>query len=67
IQQLPDKAPDRNESQADSPSITKSQFTDLTHVGIFNPRLNLTYRHAIEDVPDEVIATVRQGVIGYPS
>lgn len=43
------------------------EFADLTHVGIFNPRLNQTYRHAIEDVPAEVIDAVRRGVIGYPS
>lgn len=43
------------------------EFADLTHVGIFNPQLNLSYRLDFDDVPAEVIETVRRDVIGYPA
>ncbi|WP_336662404.1 hypothetical protein [Leucobacter sp. USHLN154] len=41
------------------------EFEALTHVGIFNPRLNVVYRLAVADVPPEVIDTTRYDVIGY--
>ncbi|WP_143024924.1 hypothetical protein [Microbacterium sp. cf332] len=41
------------------------QFATQTHVGIFNPRMNAVYRLAVEDVPAEVLETVRRDVIGY--
>lgn len=41
------------------------QFRTQTHVGIFNPRMNAMYRLAIEDVPADVIETVRRDVIGH--
>jgi len=41
------------------------QFAGLTHIGIFNPRLNSVYRFALSDVPVEVISEVSSKVIGY--
>lgn len=41
------------------------EFEALTHVGIFNPRLNVVYRLAVVDVPPEIIDTIRYDVIGY--
>ncbi|MFD2840563.1 hypothetical protein ACFSYH_08265 [Populibacterium corticicola] len=40
------------------------QFRTQTHLGIFNPRLNTAYRVAIDDVPKDVIETVRCDIIG---
>lgn len=42
-----------------------SEFENMTHVGIFNPRLNIVYRIAVLDLPTDVIETVRRDVIGY--
>lgn len=42
-----------------------AEFADLTHIGIFNPRLNRVYRIAMADVPGEALDTVCRDVIGY--
>jgi hypothetical protein len=36
-----------------------------THFGIFNPRLNTTYRIAEAAIPAETVAEVERYVIGY--
>lgn len=43
----------------------KEEFKKLTHLGIFNPRLNTVYRLDMCSVPEEVIHTVEKEVIGY--
>ena len=40
------------------------QFLTQTHVGIFNPRTNAVYQLAVDDIPADVIETVRRDVIG---
>lgn len=40
------------------------QFRTQTHLGIFNPRMNAVYRLAVDDIPADVIKTVRRDVIG---
>lgn len=40
-------------------------FRSITHLGVFNPRLNAAYRIALDDIPPEVLPTVSQDVIGY--
>ena len=41
------------------------QFNSITHLGVFNPRLNVVYRLALADIPAEVTAEVSRDVIGY--
>ncbi|KZX19950.1 hypothetical protein EV639_1101 [Rathayibacter tanaceti] len=41
------------------------EFESVTHLGVFNPRLNTVYRIALADVPADVVATVSRDVIGY--
>jgi hypothetical protein len=41
------------------------QFDEITHLGVFNPRLNIVYRVALADVPAGVITEVSRDVIGY--
>lgn len=41
------------------------EFRSITHLGIFNPRLNSVYRIALADVPKAVITQVSHEVIGY--
>jgi len=41
------------------------EFEALTHVGIFNPRLNTVYRLAVIDVPPKTTDTIRYDLIGY--
>ncbi|MEP6477912.1 MAG: hypothetical protein ABJB03_00850 [Rhodoglobus sp.] len=41
------------------------EFKSITHLGVFNPRLNAVYRIALADVPADVVATVSRDVIGY--
>lgn len=43
----------------------QQQYGSLTHLGIFNPRLNTVYRLAYADVPDDVVSAVSHDVIGY--
>lgn len=43
----------------------QDEFQELTHLGIFNPRLNTVYRLALEDVPATVVNAVSHDVIGY--
>lgn len=43
----------------------QSQFDTITHLGIFNPRLNSVYRIALEDIAPEIVAEVSSEVIGY--
>lgn len=40
-------------------------FESLTHIGIINPRLNTVERIAVEEIPADIIDTVRYDVIGY--
>lgn len=40
-------------------------FDNITHLGVFNPRLNTVYRVALADVPVEVIEAISRDVIGY--
>lgn len=42
-----------------------SHFTGITHLGVFNPRLNTVYRIAVSDISKEVIREVSIEVIGY--
>lgn len=44
---------------------THPEFQPITHVGIFNPRLNAIYRLPVSMVPREIIAEVERNVIGY--
>lgn len=41
------------------------EFETITHLGVFNPRLNTVYRIALADVPTTVISEVSTEVIGY--
>lgn len=41
------------------------EFDTITHLGIFNPRLNSVYRIALEDIAPETVAEVSSEVIGY--
>lgn len=43
----------------------RPQFDSITHLGVFNPRLNIVYRVALADVPAEIITEVSRNVIGY--
>lgn len=43
------------------------EFAELTHVGLFNPRLGTVHRMAVADVPVETIEMIRRDVIGYMS
>ncbi|MFT3945222.1 MAG: hypothetical protein QM705_15565 [Ancrocorticia sp.] len=40
-------------------------FKSITHLGVFNPRLNTVYRIAVADVPAQVLDEVSREVIGY--
>lgn len=41
------------------------EYKNVRYLGVFNPRQNLVYRIAVDNIPDEVIQTVEQLVIGY--
>lgn len=41
------------------------EFTDVTYLGIYNPRMNIVYRIATDEIPKEVIAEIETKVIGY--
>lgn len=43
----------------------QSEFQTITHLGVFNPRLNTVYRIKVADIPSEVISEVSRDVIGY--
>ncbi len=43
----------------------QEQFEQITHLGIFNPRLNRVHRIALDEVPSEVVGEVSSDVIGY--
>lgn len=43
------------------------EFVELTHVGLFNPRLGTVHRMAVADVSVETIEMIRRDVIGYMS
>ena len=43
----------------------KTEFKDITKLGIFNPRLNTVYTLSIVDVPNEVRREVEDNVICY--
>jgi hypothetical protein len=42
------------------------QFDGITHLGVFNPRLNIVHRVALADIPVEILKEVSHDVIGYP-
>ncbi len=41
------------------------QFATQTHIGAFNPRLNAVFNLAVDDVPADVIETMRREIMGY--
>lgn len=41
------------------------EFLKIKYLGIYNPRVNVAYRVAVDDIPDDVIAEVEDKVIGY--
>lgn len=41
------------------------EFDTITHLGIFNPRLNSVYRIALADIAPDIIEEVSSEVIGY--
>lgn len=43
----------------------QEQYGHLTHLGIYNPRLNTVYRVALVEIPSEVVSAVSHDVIGY--
>ena len=43
----------------------RSEFMTITHLGVFNPRLNAVYRVAVSDIPMDVIVDVAGDVIGF--
>lgn len=43
----------------------QSEFTSITHLGLFNPRLNNVYRISISDISPDTIRAVEIEVIGY--
>lgn len=40
-------------------------YDDITHIGIFNPRLNVAYKLDMRSVPEDVIAMICRDIIGY--
>jgi len=41
------------------------EFRAITHLGVFNPRLNSVYRLPVSAVPAEIVKEVSRDVIGY--
>lgn len=41
------------------------EFLKIKYLGIYNPRMNMAYRIAVDDIPDDVVAEVEDKVIGY--
>ena len=41
------------------------EFKEIKYLGIYNPRLNVVYRIAVADIPEDVIREVEKDVIGY--
>lgn len=41
------------------------EFETVTHIGLFNPRQNVVYTLAVDEVDSEIIADINQNVIGY--
>ena len=41
------------------------EFSSIEYLGIYNPRRNIIYRLAVEDIPQDTIDTVDYIVIGY--
>lgn len=41
------------------------EFDSVTHLGVFNPRLNTVYRIGVAELPANVVAAVSHDVIGY--
>ena len=41
------------------------EFDNITQLGIYNPRLNKVYIIKLDTIPQSVIDTVSQDVIGY--
>ena len=44
---------------------TKAEFSAITKLGIYNPRLNSVYILPIAEVPNEIIKEVEEDVICY--
>lgn len=42
-----------------------SEYKKVKYLGIYNPRLNVVYRHPVGTIPKEVIREVDREVIGY--
>jgi hypothetical protein len=43
----------------------QDQFAKITHLGIFNPRLNTVFRIAFKDISQDLVGAVSREVIGY--
>ena len=43
----------------------KSEFNDITKIGIYNPRLNEAYILKVSEIPEEIIKMVEKDVICY--
>lgn len=41
------------------------EYESVKYLGVFNPRQNLVYRLAVDDIPADVIEEVERDVIGY--
>lgn len=41
------------------------EYGKVRYLGVYNPRQNLVYRLAVDDIPAEVIEEVERDVIGY--
>ncbi|GAB3411177.1 hypothetical protein GCM10027515_32400 [Schumannella luteola] len=45
----------------------QSEFASVSHLGVFNPRLNREYRAAVADIDASLLLEVSRDVIGYPA
>ena len=43
----------------------KIEFENIDKIGIFNPRLNVTYLYEMKNIPEETIEIIEKEVIGY--
>ena len=41
------------------------EYKKIKYLGIYNPRLNVTYRYEVANIPNEIISEVETVVIGY--
>lgn len=40
-------------------------FANVKFIAIYNPKLNIVYKHKISDIPSDIVSEVRRNVIGY--